>query len=379
MALMDVLDNENALNIFSALQRTEHPIGATRIAKISGVPRSTVYHQLKKLIESGLVHPVQVSAKSNRKKYEITDRGRRTDAGQSGQTLKEMIAYFHYLQVPENIIWQLVTLLKPRLDQFMMLPQNPELYMALFYVYYNLTTTDLRLNRKEFCKIFHVKQIALNYYLDKVLSGNLGFYHFEHMGDDHFFHDADELGVVLRQRLDTFFEQQDLRRQLGGETDPLPLQEFIDQTAEDLAKRGYIRPELQRTVALFLWDFVGKYCIEQGIAGDLLPEIPDASASRAPSVVEDIRGYCSRCGNWIFQGTARCERCFTRVADMELLSDCVRAVGLAQEYEYILRDNSITCAHCGQRFPITWDLSTCPRCGEAFPGDNTLMASESVE
>lgn len=383
--LVDALENDNALKIFSVLQKSERPLGATRIAKQSGVARSTVYHQLGKLIEQDLVKPVPVAPGSTRKRYAVTVDGRKVDASQTSQALKEMISYFHYLQVPENIIWQITVLLKPKIKAFLALPQNPELYMALFYVYYNLTTTtDLRLDRKEFSRIFHIKHLALNYYLDKIVNGDLGFYHFEHMGEDFFFHEADELGAVLQQRLATFFEREELRRQLGDEEEPLPLQEFIEQTAADLTTRGYVRVELQKPFTLFLWDYTGTYCIEHGIAGDLLPEIPDAADTRAPSIVEDIRGYCARCGNWVFHGTARCERCFTRVQAMDVISDCVKAVHLAQEYDYLMRDRPTTCPHCDHRFPAAWELVSCPRCGESLsefepPAGDSSPSLESTE
>ncbi|GAB4308257.1 MAG: hypothetical protein Kow0069_06360 [Promethearchaeota archaeon] len=361
---MDVLENKNARELIAVLQRSDRPLGVATMARRSGVPRSTAYHQVPKLLAAGLIREVRDPPNSRRRKYVVTSQGKMVDVEHAHEALAELVDYFRYLHVPENIIWNLVGLLKSRVSAFLALPQGRELYMALFFVYYNFTSTPLRMSRKTFCSFFHVKRLALNYYVDKILGGDLGIYHFEHAGEDYFFHEDDELGVLLRQRLDAFFEKERLKREMGGVTDPLPLHEFIDDLANHVVEHNYLRADLRKSFYLFLWDYVGKYCVERGLAGELLPDLPTTDEDRrVPERVEDIRGYCGRCGNWVFRDSAACERCWTQVRDVTLVTDCVKASELAEEYEYLLANASVECEHCGVKVPRDWELETCPRCG----------------
>ncbi|MHA1733950.1 MAG: hypothetical protein ACTSU5_18575, partial [Promethearchaeota archaeon] len=271
--------------------------------------------------------------------------------------------------VPEDVIWQICSYLATHPSCFAGLPQTPELFLTLLYVYYNLMSNtilrqllkrNVQIRRKEFSGLFRIKGISLNYHLDRILSANLGFHQIEHLGIDYFFHDSDEIGSELNRYVDGFINHHLIKRQFSEESEPLPLQEFVESVTRVFVDEKKVIPSfLKRPFELFAWDFVGKYCIEHGVPSDLLPDLPDRGPFFTPLGVEDVRGRCSRCGNWVLQGSPQCDRCQLIIDQSKLTMDLVEAIEVWTSTEKKLQREGIVCPNCKRTYLEEWGWETC--------------------
>ena len=121
--------------------------------------------------------------------------------------------------VDESITFHIVRIISKIGDRFFQIEQNRELYLALLYMFYNSVLgqgtlasgfwhveppseedakafTGYKLNIDQFCEVYNVKKLYIDFYVDKIMSNNLGFFMIFRGNDVFFFHEEDLLGTT---------------------------------------------------------------------------------------------------------------------------------------------------------------------------------------
>ncbi|MFX0099420.1 MAG: helix-turn-helix transcriptional regulator [Candidatus Hodarchaeota archaeon] len=364
--------NKYSEAILAIIQKSPDPIPFSTIWRKSGFSKSTVSKYLKQLEADRYVDLVR-EKNAKRSRYRTTARGIQKSTGGTGaRDVRSMVKFFSALNVPESTIWQATVLVSHDIDAFLAIPQSPELYTALLYIYINLITVKRFTPRKEFCELYHVKRLSLDYHVDKILDAGIGFHHVICSGLDYFFHDVDELGVNLHQLADARILQFLLQRQYkadangelveGDEPEHFPLEQISWEIVEELHGRNIVDENMRDAFLYFTRKYLVEMSIERNVPPELLPELQEPEPASISLVVEELRGFCNRCGNWVLQGQFTCTRCQQSISDREILFDCLEAQVKTRNYRMAFLSDTMTCKHCGHAYPRAWNLSACPNC-----------------
>ncbi len=119
---------------------------------------------------------------------------------------------------------------------------------------------------------------------------------------------------------------------------------------------------IKDALALFVERYTADRAIERGVPQEYLPEVGVTEPTFVPGQVEDIRGFCPRCGHWALRGAPICTRCKLPVGDTLLLTDCVQAQKLTREYKAAILTDTVTCPKCAHVYLRAWKLPRCPKC-----------------
>ncbi len=198
---------------FMYLLRNLGPQQFEILIEYSGLSRSTVskylkLHEQHKNIEKRLV--------DGKQKYCITEKGierlqvkpnlnevvyREFDDNISN--LSEMFDFYKKIGVDETIAVQIVRIVSKLGKFFFNLEQNRDLYITLIYIFLNsVITPEYKYEINSFREHYKIKKIRIDYFVEKIMSSNLGFFMFtrSHGDDDKedifFFHEDDIVGTT---------------------------------------------------------------------------------------------------------------------------------------------------------------------------------------
>jgi hypothetical protein len=288
-----------------------------------------------------------------------------------------LVHFYKRINVDEAFIWRIVLLysrLGEKVTQLAPVGGNPELYWTLFYIFVNSAENadTLAMNLREFCEQYGLKQLSLEYYLDKILSLDVGLHRVKRGVVDCFFHDTDEVGTLLRQLVDDKLDQFLLRREVtlgmnasGVKGDEkLPLHEFTEVVMDKLRAQNLLSERWRDTFTAEVRAYIVRRALERGLPADLLPPKVAPEVETFLAHVEDMRGFCAACGNWIQRGMRECPRCQAPIdKEAALVTDFRIARDLTRKFKEKQALEARNCPQCGSRLPSGEEMEVCPTCG----------------
>ena len=211
----------------------------TNLITDSNLSRSIVskylnYHQNNNYIEQRIITD-PITNKQYRG-YVITDKGKEklgekpleeifmiNELKKNVKELENLIAFYKEIGIDESFIFHIIRIVSKIGDNFFKIQQDRDLFLALFYVFYNSILGQgafakkywrfdetkvehpelnkdfpgYKLNLDQFCEIYKIAPEAINYLARlKLMTSELGFYLIKRENDDFFFHEEDLLGTT---------------------------------------------------------------------------------------------------------------------------------------------------------------------------------------
>jgi hypothetical protein len=242
------------------------------------------------------------------------------------------------------------------------------------------------MNLREFCELCSLKQLSLEYYIDKIISMDLGLHRVKRGVADRFFLAVDEVGTLIRQvtydKLDQFVFRREMALAAGekGE-EKLPLHEFAEIIIGKLRAQDLIPESWRESFTEKVRAYIVSHALERGLPADLLPPKVTPEAETYLTQTEDLRGFCAACGHGIQRSMRECPRCQAPIDKEEsLVSDLRVARDLARKYQEKQALEAQNCPQCGSRLPSGKELVSCPTCGTSIElGHKNEEVSERIE
>ena len=278
----------------------------TSLVKNSHLSRSTVskyltLHRKNKNLEQRLI-----SDKESNKPYRfyvITDKGVEKlgeeplqlkddlfvihKLKENVRKLEDLIDFYKKINLYPPFIIHIVQIVSKIGDDFFKLQQDRDLYMSLFYIFYNSilgqgtfanrywvldqpSSHDFKgykLNLKEFCDSFKVDKEAIKYLAQvKIIKSNFGFYLIKRSDADFFFHEEDLLGTttfrLIKDRLT--YEIINLQEGISGSKAIYDLDKMSEEICVELKEMGLIWDEIIEQFQLLVLNLIIKNAIEMG-------------------------------------------------------------------------------------------------------------------
>jgi len=186
--------------------------------------------------------------------------------------LSDLVNFYRKIGVEESIIIHIIKIISKIGDQFFELEQNRDLYITLFYIFYNSTLTpEFKFEINAFCDYFQanypslrVKKFKIDYYVDKIMSSKLGFYMFTRGKDIFFFHKEDLLGTTtLRLVKDALIEGR-INDMLNEKSD-YELDKITEKIVGELMDMKLIWEKIRSPIENLVFKIVVKTSLELGI------------------------------------------------------------------------------------------------------------------
>ncbi|MHA1473208.1 MAG: hypothetical protein ACTSQW_08940, partial [Promethearchaeota archaeon] len=284
------------------LLRNLGPLRFTNIIEYSGLSRSTVskyikFHLSKNNIEKNIYRNPSKTIQEQR--YFITDLGTEklgedyisydesivfSEVNELISNLSELKSFYKEISVADSIITDIARIIIIMGESYFYIEQNRDLYLTLFYIYNNsVLTRDFKFEITEFCKHYNVKKLRIDFYVDRLLSSDLGLYMFSRGEDKFFFHREDVLGVTtirlikdnlineiveLNIKEEKMISDLDLDKLAEEITEKLLKMELIWDVNESQKIRGIKEP-----FEMLIEKMIIKYALEIGIPKTSLMDI----------------------------------------------------------------------------------------------------------
>ena len=297
-------------------------------------------------------------------------------------------------------------------ENYFLIEQNRDLYLTLFYIYNNsVLTRDFKFEITEFCKHYNVKKLRIDFYVDRLLSSDLGLYMFSRGEDKFFFHREDVLGVttirLIKDNLineiievsiaeEKMISDLDLDRLAEEITEKLLGMELIWDMNESQGISGIKEP-----YEMLVEKMIIKYALEISIPKaslmdialqskkllkaeggknslyniinnseryeDLnLVSISDSEETELFQSLKLLQGFCPKCGKTVLKNDLSniCIRCGLNFQGSGLLKDIEAASELSVAYKIasLEEEKEIECPNpnCNYQVKLNWD--DCPNC-----------------
>ncbi len=382
-------------------------VGFTTIWEASKRSKSTIAKYLADCERNGLVERSKVEGQG-KDKYHLTSSGEArlqegtpvVDSTKGNQTtpgsdnnkkgirvlpgVQPLVNFYKRIFVEDGLIWRIALLYSrfgEKVAQLAPVGGNPELYWTLFYIFVNSTENSdkLAINLREFCVQYGLKQLSLEYYLDKILSLDVGLHRVKRGVVDCFFLDVDEVGTLIKQLADDKLDQFLFRREMTqvikaigdkGE-EKLPLHEYTGSIIGKLRAQNLISESWRESFTAEVRAYIVRRALERGLPADLLPPKVTPDVETYLAHVEDMRGFCAVCGNWIQRGMRECPRCQAPIdSEDALVTDFLVVRDLNRKYKEKQALEAHNCPQCGTRLPPGGETEKCPNCGTVISLDN---------
>ncbi|NVM17483.1 MAG: MarR family transcriptional regulator [Candidatus Lokiarchaeota archaeon] len=421
--------DQNDLRILYLL-RNLGPLRFTNIIEYSGLSRSTVskyikLHTSKNNVEKKIYRNNSKNIQEQR--YFITDLGTEklgeddisydeslyfSEINDLISNLSELKNFYKEISVAESIITDITRNIINMGENYFLIEQNRDLYLTLFYIYNNsVLTRDFKFEITEFCKHYNVKKLRIDFYVDRLLSSDLGLYMFSRGEDKFFFHREDVLGVstirLIKDNLineivelsiaeDKMISDLDLDKLAEEITENLLEMELIWDANESQGISGIKEP-----FEMLVEKMIIKNALEMGIPKTSLMDIAlqskkllkaeggknslyniinnseryedlnlvSISESEETELFQSLkllRGFCPKCGKTVLKNDLSniCVRCGLNFDIKELLSDIEAASELSVAYKIasLEEEKEIECPNpnCNYQIKLNWDV--CPNC-----------------
>ena len=421
--------DQNDLRILYLL-RNLGPLRFTNIIEYSGLSRSTVskyikFHLSKNNIEKKIYKNPSKNIQEQR--YFITDLGTEKLSedyiGYDGSiyyseindlisNLSELKNFYNEISVADSIITDITRNIINMGENYFFIEQNRDLYLTLFYIYNNsVLTRDFKFEITEFCKHYNVKKLRIDFYVDRLLSSDLGLYMFSRGEDKFFFHREDVLGVSTIRLIKDNLINEIVELNIAEEKMISDLD--LDKLAEDITEK-LLEMELiwdmnesqeisgiKEPFEMLVEKMIIKYALEMGIPKTSLMDIAlqskkllkaeggkntlyniinnseryedlnlvSISESEETELFQSLkllRGFCPKCGKTVLKNDLSnlCIRCGLNFQGFELLTDIEAASELSVAYKIasLEEEKEIECPNpnCNYQIKLNWDV--CPNC-----------------
>jgi DNA-binding Lrp family transcriptional regulator len=421
--------DQNDLRILYLL-RNLGPLRFTNIIEYSGLSRSTVskyikFHLSKNKIEKKIYRNPSKNIQEQR--YFITDLGTEklgedyisydesiyfSEINDLISNLSELKTFYKEISVADSIITDITRIIINMGENYFLIEQNRDLYLTLFYIYNNsVLTRDFKFEITEFCKHYNVKKLRIDFYVDRLLSSDLGLYMFSRGEDKFFFHREDVLGVVTIRLIKDNLINEIVELSISEEKMISDLD--LDKIAVDITKK-LLQMELiwdmnesqgisgiKEPFEMLVEKMIIKYALEIGIPKTSLMDIAlqskkllkaeggknslyniinnseryedlnlvSISESEETELFQSLkllRGFCPKCGKTVLKNDLSniCIRCGLNFQGFELLTDIEAASELSVAYKIasLEEEKEIECPNpnCNYQIKLNWDV--CPNC-----------------
>jgi DNA-binding MarR family transcriptional regulator len=420
---------QNDLRILYLL-RNLGPLRFTTIIEYSGLSRSTVskyikFHSSKNNVEKKIYKNPSKNVQEQR--YFITDLGTEklgedyvdrdesiyfSEINDLISNLSELKIFYKEISVAESIITDITRNIINMGENYFLIEQNRDLYLTLFYIYNNsVLTRDFKFEITEFCKHYNVKKIRIDFYVDRLLSGDLGLYMFSRGEDKFFFHREDVLGVTTVRLIKDNLINEIIELSITEEKmiSDLDLDKLSEDITEKLLKMELIWDMnetqgitgIKEPFEMLVEKMIIKYALEMSIPKISLMDIAlqskkllkaeggknslyniindseryedlnlvSISESEETELVQSLkllRGFCSNCGKTVLKNDLSniCIRCGLNFQRLELVKDIEVASELSVAYKIasLEEEKEIECPNpdCNYQIKLNWDV--CPNC-----------------
>lgn len=419
---------DNELKILYIL-RNMGPQRFTDLLELTGLSRSTVskyikIHQKKNTIEKEIYEDKTQDVKEQR--YFITELGLEKLNEKSISTeqfkifdeinnqisqLSDLIEFYTKIGVEESFIFEIIQIISKIGERFFLLEQNRDFYLTIFYIFLNsVSTPEYKLEISEFCKLYEVKKLRIDFYLDKIMSNHLGFYMFTRFSkgkesnkftDIFFFHEEDIIGTTALRLIKDKNLSEIIHINLLGYRVYYDLDHMTEEIAAQLLNMGLIWSRIREPFEMLIEKILIKNAVEMGFSKSFLMDIviqseklkkskdgiesliniiegsqryedlnivsiSEITRTSKEDLLESIKGFCPNCGKTILETelTGICSKCKVVIQDLTLLRSLDKAHEVSQKYKQVkLKEEVlIECPNpdCSANVKSSWDR--CPVC-----------------
>ena len=276
----------------------------TNLIKYSNLSRSTVskylaYHRKNNNIEQRLITDRQTNKQY--RSYVITEKGIEKLGGEplklkdesfilnelrgNVKKLENLIDFYKEISVEAPFIIHIVRIISKIGDNFFKLQQDRDLYLSLFYIFYNSILgqgafarnywhfdesssqkfVGYKLNLDQFCEVYTVSREAINYLARfKLIKDDFGFYLIKRENNDFFFHEEDLLGTTTLRLIKDKLINETINLQEGIYDKIYDLDIMTNQITNQLKEMGLIWDAIQEQFQLLVLNLIIKNAIEMG-------------------------------------------------------------------------------------------------------------------
>ncbi len=276
----------------------------TNLVKYSNLSRSTVskylsHHKKNKNIEQRLITNRQTNKQYQ--SYVITEIGIETlgleplklknesfmlnELKENVRKLEDLIDFYKEINVEDPFIIHIVRIISKIGDNFFELQQDRDLYLSLFYIFYNSILGQgafarnywhfdesssqkfegYKLNLDQYCEVYSVSREAINYLArSKFIKNDFGFYLIKRELNDFFFHEEDLLGTTTLRLIKDKLIDEIINLQEGIYEMIYDLDIMAEEIANQLNEMGLIWDAIQEQFQLLVLNLIIKNAIEMG-------------------------------------------------------------------------------------------------------------------
>ena len=282
----------------------------SNLLKYSNLSRSTVSKYLDLHQENSYIEQKLITDKSTNKQYRgyvITEKGIEklgekplklkeelfmiNELKKNVKELENLIAFYKEIGVDDSFIFHIIRIVSKIGDNFFKIQQDRDLYLALFYVFYNSilgqgafakkywrfdeTTVEhpefnedfpgYKLNLDQFCEIYKIAPEAINYLARlKLMTNELGFYLIKRENDDFFFHEDDLLGTTTLRLIKDRLIEEIIYIESKFHTELYELDKMANEIANQLKEMGLIWDAIQEPFELLILNLIVRNAINMG-------------------------------------------------------------------------------------------------------------------
>ena len=430
--------DQNDLRILYLL-RNLGPLRFTNIIEYSGLSRSTVskyikFHLSKNNIEKKIYKNPSKNIQEQR--YFITDLGTEKLSedyiGYDGSiyyseindlisNLSELKNFYNEISVADSIITDITRNIINMGENYFFIEQNRDLYLTLFYIYNNsVLTRDFKFEITEFCKHYNVKKLRIDFYVDRLLSSDLGLYMFSRGEDKFFFHREDVLGITTIRLIKDNLINEIVELNIAKEKmiSDLDLDNLAEEITENLLKMELVWDinedqeisGIKEPFEMLVEKMIIKYALEMGIPKASLMDIAlqskkllkaEGGKNTLYNIINDseryedlnlvsisesketelfqslklLRGFCPKCGKTVSKNDLSniCVRCGQKFENKELLLikeasdiEAVSDLSVAYKIASLEEEKEIECPNPNCNYYVKPNWVKCPECSTSL-------------
>ncbi len=276
----------------------------TNLVKYSNLSRSTVSKYLNNHRRNNNVEQRIVTNKQTNKQYRayiITEKGIEklgeeplklkdelfivNELKDNVRKLEDLIDFYKEINVEAPFIIHIVRIISKIGDNFFDLQQDRDLYLSLFYIFYNSILgqgafaknywhfdesssqefAGYKLSLDQFCEVYNVSKEAINYLARfKLIKNNFGFYLIKRENHDFFFHEEDLVGTTTLRLIKDKLMDEIINLQEGIYDLIYDLDILAKELTEQLREMGLIWNAVQEQFQLLVLNLIIKNAIEMG-------------------------------------------------------------------------------------------------------------------
>jgi hypothetical protein len=410
------MDNNETRPLY--LLRNIGPLRFTSLIKYTGLSRSTVSKYLKIHLKYNNVEKKIFRDKTRNiqeQRYFITEKGIEklneeppdiekilyiNELNENILSLSDLVQFYKKIGVEESIYFQIIKIISKIGDNFYVIEQNPDFYLTLFYIFFNsVLTRNYKFEINEFCRYYKVKNLRIEFYVDKIMSSKLGFFMFIRDDDVFFFHEEDILGTTTLRLIKDQLIEEIIQINLNDYRKIYDLDKMAGDIAEKLTNMDLIWDRIREPFEMIIEKLLIKNAIDMGMSKTFLMDIVIQSEKLSKSkegvnslfniingsdryedlnivsitetddialdnILGKIQGFCPNCGKIILKQdfSKECLKCKRQFEPHDLLKSIDAAKNASIQYKELVKDELFKCFNpkCNYYVKSSWDV--CPEC-----------------